>query len=954
MLRTWVLLAAGGCLFLADARGAGGRTAISLNGTWKIAESVSATEVPRAFDHAVIVPGLVNLSQPAFPEVDLFASHYYFARFGRVYPWGSTNTLLRAEDPLPVIGTPVNQRNYFWYRKTFAPPAKREVALLKIGKSQFGTKVWLNGKAAGEHLSCWTAGYFNLTDAMNWSGENQLIVRIGAHPAVLPENIPGAGTYSSKHKWTPGIYDDVSLILCDNPVIESIQVAPRIGSSEVVIQTKVRNYGPARTFELSHSVSTWKEGQEVVRMKPQTDKIGAGEAKTYTQTNRIENARLWSPEDPFLYLVESRTGGDSLATRFGMREYRFDSATKRGCLNGKPYYLRGGNIELHLYFEDPECGRRSWDRAWVKKLVADIPKRIHWNAFRFCLSPVPEMWLDIADEEGILVQPEPIVWDWTGAAHGAWSPDEFAAEYARWMRDLWNHPCVFMWDSSNETSWGALAGIVNRVRSLDLSNRAWDNSYAATAGPNDPTEAHPYNIRIGPDLRTIRGFNPDDTWGGWNWSGTGAGHPCLINEYAWLWLYSDGTPLDLTGSQYQGMPVAERQDFRFYVTAALTEMWRAQGRACGIFDYLYFGSYLPRKTGPYHFGDFVDPVNLKLHPEFERYMIDAFKPLGVYLKFWGDGKPGTELTRSPWFPIYGGAEREFDVVLVNDDQEPVSGKLVLSLETLDGKVLATAGKPFRLEAVGRNTYKLSVPVPKESGRYLLNAAAHPEGTRHQGTTVSRRKLSVVPLPPSWRRTFAPAYGPAVEQSKPVARWALTPADKAGALRAGVNQPRVSGLPTGAYSVEFWFVNRLPNRERLITAYLLSRGQTTRGDHVGICGTYRQGEMAPGRLFVWNGTEPDQSVCGRTELAADQWYQVVFVREGKSVRVYLNGREEPEISGQAEPGCTAEAGPLHLGRRDDGFAELDGQVDQVSVYDRVLAPTEISAHYRAANPAPAGE
>ena len=248
-----------------------------------------------------------------------------------------------------------------------------------------------------------------------------------------------------------------------------------------------------------------------------------------------------------------------------------------------------------------------------------------------------------------------------------------------------------------------------------------------------------------------------------------------------------------------------------------------------------------------------------------------------------------------------------------------------------------------------------MPVPKESGRYLLNATAHPEGTRHKGTTVSRRKLSVVPLPPSLeRRTFAPAYGQAVEQSKPVARWALTPADKAGALREGVNRPRVSGLPTGAYSVEFWFVNRLPNRERLITAYLLSRGQTTRGDHVGICGTYRKGEMAPGRLFVWNGTEPDQNVCGRTELAADKWYHVVFVRDGKSVRVYLNSREEPEISGQAEPGCTAEAGQLHLGSRDDGFAELDGQVDQVSVYDRVLAPTEISAHYRAANPAPASE
>jgi len=35
---------------------------------------------------------------------------------------------------------------------------------------------------------------------------------------------------SSKHKWTAGIYDDVSPILCDNPVIETIKAAPRIAN----------------------------------------------------------------------------------------------------------------------------------------------------------------------------------------------------------------------------------------------------------------------------------------------------------------------------------------------------------------------------------------------------------------------------------------------------------------------------------------------------------------------------------------------------------------------------------------------------------------------------------------------------------------------------------------------------------------------------------------------------
>jgi hypothetical protein len=749
-MRGMIRVYAGLCVLSSVAFGAEGRTVVSMNGTWQIADSVSSDEIPSAFDHSIAVPGLVNQATPAFPEVDLFASRFYFERFARkdrAYPWGSSNVMLRPEDPLPVIGIPVNKRNYFWHRKTFAPPAKREVALLKIGKSQFGTKVWLNGREVGEHLSCWTAGYFNLTEAMNWSGENQLVVRIGAHPAVLPENIPGAGVYSSKHKWTPGIYDDVSLILCDNPVIETVQAAPRIDSSEVIIQTKVKNHGLAREVELTHTIREWKANKEVARSVSIRERLGAGEEKTLTQTVKIPAARLWSPEDPFLYAVETRSGGDSVMTRFGMREYRFDSATKLGYLNGKPYYLRGGNIELHLYFEDPECGRRPWDRAWVKKLIADIPKRLHWNAFRFCLSPVPEMWLEIADEEGILVQPEPIVWDWTGKANAVWSPDEFAAEYARWMRDLWNHPCVFLWDSSNETKWDALVNIVNRVRPLDLSNRAWDNSWTATAGPDDPTEAHPYLIGSHTkyaDLRTLNGFAPDDTWKGWLRSPTGAGHSCIINEYAWLWLYPDGTPIDIAAPIYEKMPVEERQEFRFYVTAALTEMWRAQSRPIGIFDYVYFASYLPRAPGPYHFGDFADPVNLKLHPEFERYMIDAFKPLGVYLKFWGDGEPGTELTRTPWFPIDGGVERKFEVALVNDDQEAVSGKLVLSLETPEGKVLSSTQKPFRLDACGNGAVELSVTVPNESGRYLLNARAHPDGVRHKGPTVSRRKIEVRP------------------------------------------------------------------------------------------------------------------------------------------------------------------------------------------------------------------
>jgi hypothetical protein len=742
MSKTMVLMTISSLLLAGAvvAVGGGEREIVSLNGDWQIEESVGATEMPATFTHTAPVPGLVNLARPAFPGVDLFASKEYLQRFGRNYPWGSTNSILAANAPLPAIGISVQKRNYFWYQRTFVAPEKREVALLKIGKSQFGTKVWLNGKESGESLSCWTESTFNLTDTINWKGENRLLVRVGAHPAVLPENIPGAGSYSSKHKWTPGIYDDVRLIFCDNPVIESIQVAPRVGASEVVVQTKVRNYGAARDVELGHVIKSWKEGIEAVRVQPLHDRLDAGEEKTYTQTNRLEKARLWSPEDPFLYVVETRTDGDSLKTRFGMREYRFDNKAGVGYLNGKPYYLRGGNIELFLHVEDPLCGNKPWDRAWVKKLIAEIPKRMNWNAFRFCLSPVPQMWLDIADEEGIMVQLEPIVWEY----HKEWDDREMIGEYGRWMRDNWNHPCVFMWDSNNETVSGKLAQFVNAVRPLDLSGRAWDNGWSAPAGPDDPSEAHPYLLIQNPYNKDLRHFNDFDAGKtAFEWYKSFPGHCRIINEYCWLWQYPDGVPI-LNALVGPGT-VQERREYRWYMTAALTEMWRSQRCAVGVFYYVYLASYLPRNPGPYHLGAFDDLQTLKLQPEFEKYMTESFKPLGVYLKFWGDGKPGTVSHLDSWFPIKGGDGHSFTVMLVNDDSEPVTGKLVLSVENLEGKTIVSTEKPFRLDGVGRNTYELAVSVPKECGKYRLKAVAYPQGVRHKSPTVCIRQLSVVPV-----------------------------------------------------------------------------------------------------------------------------------------------------------------------------------------------------------------
>jgi len=292
----------------AAAPAAGQRATLSLNGTWQIAESVAPDAAPAVFPATVAVPGLVHNSVPAFPDVDAFDS---------IELVNNRIALKRAPESSRVAAPGVSRqaRNYFWYRRVFAAPARRATATLRVNKAQFGTAVWLNGRKVGEYPGCFSAGIFDLTPAMQWQGDNALVVRIGAHPGVLPATYP-AGTDFEKLKWTPGIYDEVTIQFADNPVIEHVQVAPRIASSEILVETKVRNAGGAPvTVSLGQAVRTWKGDTPAGRADPQSVTLAPGESRAIRQTVRIANAHLWTPEDPFLYVLDTSSGGDSLSTR---------------------------------------------------------------------------------------------------------------------------------------------------------------------------------------------------------------------------------------------------------------------------------------------------------------------------------------------------------------------------------------------------------------------------------------------------------------------------------------------------------------------------------------------------------------------------------------------------------------------------------------------------------------
>jgi hypothetical protein len=710
-----------------------GRQTVSLDGPWQIADSVAADEMPTVFSSTVPVPGLANLARPAFPNVDDFYSREHLANRIRAK--------LAPEEWLTNYWKgKINQdRNYFWYRRTFRAPAAEAVAMLKISKAQFGTAVWLNGRKLGEYAGCYTASYFHLEPVIRWNAENTLVIRIGAHPAVLPDTYP-TGSDFEKIKWTPGIYDSVSLLFCDNPLITSVQVAPRIASGDILVQTQVKNCGQAGVqTALSHRVKTWKGGRRVAAPAPEALVLQPGEEKTITQTVPIPEARLWSPEDPFLYVLESSTGGDSLSTRFGMREFRFDSATKRAYLNNQVYYLRGSNITLHRFFEDPLCKDLPWREAWVRQLLGSVPKKMHWNYFRFCIGPVPDRWLEICDEVGLLIQNEFFVWTggpgWYKGYSRDHDPEEMIRQYKDWMRDNWNHPSVVVWDANNETKSGLFGEkIIPAVRPLDLSGRPWENSYNPPVSPIDPVEDHPYLMQSGANGKLTFSMTHLETMDGKPRKGSlpsDANAP-LINEYGWLWLNRDGSPTKLTENLYPQLlgttnsTARQRLDLYSYLLAGKTEFWRAHRHYAGIIHFVYLTCSYP---GVYTADHFEDVPRLKLDPAFADYMGEAFKPLGVYLNFF-----------QPTLP--SGKSRSFKVMLVNDHSRPMRGKVRLRLENAQGKAVARAEQNFQLDALGEQSLEIVLAVPAVEGQFTLKAIAQPTGPTE--STVSRRWVTVTP------------------------------------------------------------------------------------------------------------------------------------------------------------------------------------------------------------------
>jgi hypothetical protein len=663
----------------------------NLDGRWEV-EQGSLEAPPTAFTHTVPVPGLVDLAQPAFAEV----------------------------------GKKSRLREAFWYRRAFKVEGPvPEVALLKIHKARYGTKVWLNAQPVGEHVPCFTPGYFDLKPHLQGQGQvNELLIRVGADRESLPKGMP-TGWDFEKYLFLPGIYDSVEVILTAAPSIVNLQTVPDLEKEAVRVVSEIRGGHQGGTAAVRGEVREARSGKLVGANSAAPVRLGPGAVEKVDFTIRLPRCRWWSPEQPFLYELRVSTGADAAKTRFGMRSFCFEPNGKYALLNGKRYFLRGSNVTIYRFFEDAARAERPWRADWVRGLHQKF-KTMHWNSLRYCIGFPPEFWYDIADEEGILIQDEFPIWT-LGDDPEKLQAARIIPEYTEWLRERWNHPGVVIWDAQNESSIAATGQALQAVRHLDLSNRPWENGWAEPQSLTDCVEAHPYlfirdwtkqgRFRMS-ELAKLDGRPSLQA------AQRKLKVPIIINEYAWLWLTREGNPTCLTTEVYDHLlgpnsTAAQRRQLYARLLAAKTEFWRAHRECAGVMHFCGLGysrpGDKPRPEGGATSDHWIDLEKLVFEPNFATYVRDAFSPVGVMLDFWEEqAAPGARLT--------------FQVYVINDLAAEWKGKVRLGLSQ-DGRQVSTQTQACRVGGFGREALQFAVTAPATAGRCTLSAEVSVHGRR---------------------------------------------------------------------------------------------------------------------------------------------------------------------------------------------------------------------------------
>jgi beta-galactosidase len=367
-----------------------------------------------------------------------------------------------------------------WYRTRFTLAREdvgRPLYLVFEGAGTFAD-VYVNGTHLGEHRGAFTRFVFDARRAAV-AGENVLAVRLTNDPADTTDSLP-SGRGKQLYNLYGGLYRKVWLVRTNplhvDPTEDAspgVYVTPSHvtdGSADLAVKVLVRNSSDARRPVEVRCRLLDAHDQQVVTLVRRVD-VEAGASVPVVVEAKLEQPRLWSPSDPYLYTLRAEVvSGDRLVDaveqRTGFRDFRLVDG--RFLLNGAPIALRG--VGKHQETEEHAAAMTAdevrEDFALLKDLGVNVVRLAHY--------PHAALEYDLADELGILV------WAENGHSNTYKITATGDAITREMVRQNYNHPSIVMWSVGNETGFvrvNRYAGVVRAEDPLRLI------TYASNTGP---------------------------------------------------------------------------------------------------------------------------------------------------------------------------------------------------------------------------------------------------------------------------------------------------------------------------------------------------------------------------------------------------------------------------------------------------------------------------------------
>lgn len=340
-----------------------------------------------------------------------------------------------------------------WYRRTFRPDPEWQSSRihLRFEGSNYETTVWLNGQSLGIHSGGFDPFEYDVTDRLDWSGENTLAVRVDNWPKVgrVPNSLAGWWNYG-------GIYRSVKLLAFPKVRLADVFVrAEPAGKSPdaplTVDVTVINDAAEPVEVLLAARVSTDGEPARLSQALAASGKaVAPGAPVKITLAATMLQARLWSPASPHLYtlhldLKQGSTTVDELDVNFGVR--RFEVRGTQLYLNGEPIVLTGFNRH------EEYAGHGRVDPGGMLEADLRLIQQLNGNMVRMHYQAHPDLY-DFCDRNGLLVFAEIPVWQVGVKDLAEWSDPGVRQTAETMLRtligELKNHPSVVIWSVGNE------------------------------------------------------------------------------------------------------------------------------------------------------------------------------------------------------------------------------------------------------------------------------------------------------------------------------------------------------------------------------------------------------------------------------------------------------------------------------------------------------------------------